>query len=135
MSVLQSHGFAKTLTSNIEYSYNVEYDEKKTEDRNLTSKMIVCSLDTLSTSSAFKYGSGNGFALSHSLPIMTVSKKSESPTSDIKRSALGLGALVTAARFKPRSSIHFLNLCNPSIGFRFPFANLYFHINTQNNST
>eukprot|EP01018_Ginkgo_biloba_P011623 Gb_06529 [translate_table: standard] len=79
---------------------------------------------TLKCSKAFKYGSGNGFARSHSLPTTKSSKKSVRPTIEIISSAFSLGALVTAARLKPRFSIHLHSLCKPFTGFSCWTANL-----------
>jgi hypothetical protein len=50
---------------------------------------------------AFRYGSGNGVARSHSFPITRISKESDRPNIDAKSSASDIGALVTAALLKP----------------------------------
>lgn len=80
--------------------------------------------DTPKCSRAFKYGSGNGLARSHSLPMTRNSKKSVRPRAAIICSAFGRGAFVTAARCKPRSWTQLVNLWRPGTGSSCWEANL-----------
>ncbi|KAL4015326.1 hypothetical protein IC575_027571 [Cucumis melo] len=58
--------------------------------------------------------------------MITTSKKSVSLSIDKISSAFGLGALVTAARLIPRSSIHLQTLSSPSMASNCSAANLYY---------
>ena len=65
---------------------------------------------------ASRYGSGNGLARSHSLPMTSSSKNSVSPSAAISCSALARGALVTAARRRPAAATHWQRRERPERG-------------------
>lgn len=73
---------------------------------------------------AFRYGSGCGLGLSHSLPATTISKKSGIFSADMTCSAFNRGEFVTAARRSPRFFTYSINWRKPGMGWRSLDANL-----------
>lgn len=115
-------GFSRIIEQNSQISNN--------EAEKQTSKMNVCLGETLRTSSAFKYGSGCGLALSHSSPTTRTSKNLSSPISEIINSALILVEFVTTALFRPWLSTHLHSFWRPSIGSKCSVASLHIPVVT-----